>query len=128
MHIRWGQVIVDIARSFLDSHGAVKHAVVKIPMPNAMTSSVNSPSNQAVLQLLSRLDVCSKQGLSERFDSTIGAGTVLMPFGGRRQKTPAQVMCALLPTSGRTNACSVMAWGGDPALTKRNPFLGAVWR
>lgn len=123
MH-KGGQVIVDIARSFLDSHGAVKHAVVKIPMPNAMTSSVNSPSNQAVLQLLSRLDVCSKQGLSERFDSTIGAGTVLMPFGGRRQKTPAQVMCALLPTSGRTNACSVMAWGGDPALTKRNPFLG----
>ncbi len=72
------------------------------------------------------LNVCSKRGLAERFDSTIGAGSVLMPFGGARQRTPAQAMAALIPLlEGETTTCSVMAFGGDPYEMEKSPFRGA---
>ena len=69
---------------------------------------------------------CSKRGLSERFDSTIGAGTVLMPFGGLRQRTPTLAMVNLIPSEkGDTNTCSVMAWDYDPYITSADPYKGA---
>ena len=71
------------------------------------------------------LNVCSKKGLSERFDSTIGAATVLMPFGGRTQLTPAQAMVAKLPVDGETTTCSGMAWGFNPYLMEQDPYRGA---
>ena len=77
------------------------------------------------VDLLSDVNVCSRQGLAERFDSTIGAGTVLMPFGGARQRTPIQTMVALLPTDGPTTTCSGMADCFNPQWTRRNPYLGA---
>ena len=76
--------------------------------------------------LLTDINVCGRQGLAERFDSTIGAGTVLMPFGGVRQKTPVQTMVALLPTGGLTTTCSGMADGFNPYWTQRNPYEGAL--
>ena len=119
-----GTSVVDVKRSFLDSNGAVKHASMQIPRMGTKTESRIKNGDQAVLSLLSDLNVCSKQGLSERFDSTVGAGTVLMPFGGRKQKSPSQVMCALLPSDDCDGACSVMAYGCDPMLLEKNPFEG----
>ena len=81
---------------------------------------------QRFVDLLSDINVCSRQGLAERFDSTIGAGTVLMPFGGVRQRTPIQTMVALLPTDGPTTTCSGMADGFNPYWAERNPFEGAL--
>jgi phosphoribosylformylglycinamidine synthase len=72
------------------------------------------------------LNVCSKRGLAERFDSTIGAGTVTMPFGGARQRTPAEAMAALIPVEGgRTKTCSVMAFGANPYEMDESPYRGA---
>ena len=71
------------------------------------------------------LNVCSKKGLSERFDSTIGAATVLMPFGGACQLTPQNAMVAKLPVDGETNTCSGMAWGYNPYLMSANQYVGA---
>ena len=75
--------------------------------------------------LVSDLNVCSKKGLSERFDSTIGAATVLMPFGGKHQLTPAQAMAAKLPVAGETTTCSGMAWGYNPYLMEKKQYSGA---
>ena len=75
--------------------------------------------------LVTDLNVCSNKGLSERFDSTIGAATVLMPFGGKNQLTPAQAMVAKLPVGGETTTCSGMAWGFNPYLTEADQFTGA---
>ena len=75
--------------------------------------------------LVSDLNVCSKKGLSERFDSTIGAATVLMPFGGKYQLTPAQAMAAKLPVPGETTTCSGMAWGYNPYLMEKKQYSGA---
>ena len=72
------------------------------------------------------LNVCSKRGLVERFDSTIGAGTVLMPFGGKLQLTPSQAMVHKLPVrDGETDTCSFMAWGGNPYILEQSPYHGA---
>ena len=81
--------------------------------------------------LVTDLNVCSNKGLSERFDSTIGAGTVLMPFGGSRQLTPAMAMVAKLPVFGETTTVSGMAWGFNPYLTEANQFTARTspwWR
>ena len=76
--------------------------------------------------MVSDLNVCSRKGLSERFDSTIGAGSVLMPFGGKYQMTPTQAMAAKIPVLGaETTTCSVMSYGYNPFITEKNPFLGA---
>ena len=77
------------------------------------------------LAVASDLNTCSKRGLSERFDSTIGAGTVLMPFGGACQLTPQNAMVAKLPVDGETNTCSGMAWGYNPYLMSANQYVGA---
>lgn len=126
MHWR-GKEIVSIAREFLNSNGAEKHATAFVPddtihpVPFAGATVAEKLKNMA-----SDLNICSKQGLSERFDSTIGAGSVLMPFGGKTQKTPAQVMAAKLPVlHGETDTCSGMAYGFHPQLMAQSPYEGA---
>ena len=122
-----GEKIADIARAFLDSNGAPKSAQARVTAPEAPDAKPSGGDVKARLrQIAADLNVCSKRGLGERFDGTIGAGSVLMPFGGARQKTPAQAMAALLPVlSGHTQTCSVMAFGGNPYEMEKSPFRGA---
>ncbi|MDR1705991.1 MAG: phosphoribosylformylglycinamidine synthase, partial [Clostridiales bacterium] len=131
--MRWrGERILDIARSFLDKNGAARSvgAVVRSPEPlnNERTdSSGKSDIKDRWLNNLSRLNVCCQKGLTERFDSVVGAGTVLMPHGGRRQLTPVQAMAAKLPAmGGDIDICTLMAYGFNPELSARSPFHGAV--
>ncbi|MEG2204364.1 MAG: phosphoribosylformylglycinamidine synthase, partial [Oscillospiraceae bacterium] len=131
LQIRWrGKTIVDLSRSFLDSNGAPKTASVRVGMPaaaKAPTAPVYRSFADRLRATVSDLAVCSQKGLVERFDSSIGAGTVLSPFGGRHQETPAQAMAALLPvTQGATGTASIMAWGFDPAISSVDPYVGAV--
>ncbi|GHU73904.1 phosphoribosylformylglycinamidine synthase [Clostridia bacterium] len=134
--MRWhGQVIADLDREFLNANGAKRHADVVVPLRKRVLATNNCVSNQKstsnrtiksqFVELLSNLNVCGQQGLAERFDSTIGAGTVLMPFGGRFQRTPSQVMAAKLPVVGETDTCSGMACGFQPTWMERNPYDGA---
>ena len=121
-----GERIVDIQRSFIESNGAQKHAHASIepPKPDEHPSS-NCDFFAQYRALVSDLNICSKRGLSERFDSTVGAYTALMPFGGVRQLTPAQAMAAKLPlTSGQTDACTLMSWGYDPLIGEASPYTG----
>ena len=121
-----GTSIVNISREFLNSNGAEKHQTVHV-----QKSSVWQPQwsgvtfGQKMKHMVGDLNVCSKKGLSERFDSTIGAATVLMPFGGAYQLTPQNAMAAKLPVDGETNTCSGMAWGYNPFLTSADPYTGA---
>lgn len=121
-----GTSIVNISREFLNSNGAEKHQTVYV-----QKSSVWHPQwsgvtfGQKMKHMVGDLNVCSKKGLSERFDSTIGAATVLMPFGGAYQLTPQNAMAAKLPVDGETNTCSGMAWGYNPFLTSADPYTGA---
>ena len=126
--MRWrGQVIVDVSRAFLDSNGAEKHTSIRIPVgPDPVPAAVPGDTLEKRLEnLAADLNICGKKGLCERFDSTIGAATVLMPFGGRFQDTPAQVMAAKLPVQGETSACSGMSYAFDPYLSEQNPFQAA---
>ena len=126
--MKWnGQVIVDVSREFLNSNGAEKHAAAHVPMNNVQCTMNNEGTfAERMRDLAGSLACCSRRGLSERFDSTIGAGTVLMPFGGRSQRTPSQVMAAKIPVlEGETDACSVMAYGYAPYLTESDPYRGA---
>jgi phosphoribosylformylglycinamidine synthase len=118
--------IVDLKRSLLDSNGAQKHARVQIESPrDTLQSSIKRSFAERYLSLVSDLNHCSKQGLNERFDSTVGAYSALMPFGGARQKTPAQAMAAKLPLlSGNTDACTIMSWGYDPTESVAAPYTG----
>ncbi|MEN6419039.1 MAG: phosphoribosylformylglycinamidine synthase subunit PurQ, partial [Clostridiaceae bacterium] len=121
-----GERIVDLSRELIDSNGARKHARVKIEAPRTHKRTEEKASfAERCSALVSDLNTCSKRGLSERFDSTVGAYTVLMPFGGARQLTPPQAMAAKLPlTSGETDACTMMAWGYDPFLSEDSPYTG----
>lgn len=122
-----GQVIVDICRDFLNSNGAEKYATAAVkPLPCPKTATPNGKSIREKLELLADdLNFCSQKGLSERFDSTIGAATVLMPFGGRNQLTAPQAMVAKLPVDSETTTCSGMAYGFDPFISQQNPYTGA---
>ena len=129
MVLRWnGKAIVNLSRAFLDTNGADKHASVRVDELPALESprGAGSPSER-LMALAESLDCCSQRGLVERFDGSIGAASVLMPFGGKYQLSPTQVMAALLPSGVKDTAtCSVMSYGFNPALTSRNPFLGAA--
>ncbi len=125
--MRWnGRKIVDINREFLNSNGAEKHISIT-PAPPAMERKpVAGSFIENYSTLASDLNICSKRGLSERFDSTIGAGTVIMPFGGRNQLTPAQAMVQKISLErGHTEDCSLMAWGYNPAVAEQSPYHGA---
>ena len=121
-----GERIVDIRRSFIDSNGAQKHARASMEEPKvAIKLTTNQELSEQYRALVSSLNVCSKRGLSERFDSTVGAYSLLMPFGGARQRTPAQAMAAKLPLScGQSDACTIMAWGYDPIRSEASPYAG----
>ena len=121
-----GDVIVDLSREFLASNGAPKHQSAHVETPSVWQPSWGGATLEERLRaLVTDLNVCSNKGLSERFDSTIGAGTVLMPFGGRTQLTPAQAMVAKFPVAGETTTVSGMAWGFNPYLMSADQFAGA---
>ncbi len=121
-----GKKIVDISREFLNSNGAEKHINVKAKKGEIAKREVKETFAENMVSLAGDLNVCSKRGLSERFDSTIGAGTVLMPFGGKYQLTPAQAMVQKISVEKKhTNDCSFMAWGYNPFVTEKSPYHGA---
>ncbi len=127
--MRWNDAtIVDVSREFLNSNGAPKKtdAAVGKRAEKKPASAKQMDFDARMAALASDLNCCSQRGLGERFDGTIGANSVLMPFGGRRQLTPAQAMVARLPVlHGRTDTCSAMAYGFNPYLSEQNPYRGA---
>ena len=121
-----GNTIVDVSRAFLNSNGAEKHIDVLVEKPQAFDKSIPADFCGGLRDLAQDLNVCSRQGLSERFDSTIGAGTVLMPFGGRDQRTPVQAMVQKISLErGHTDDCSLMSWGYNPYISEKDPYRGA---
>ena len=121
-----GKTIVDIDRSFLNSNGAEKHIRVHVGRPGVFKKEIAGSFEEEFLKVATDLNTCSKRGLSERFDSTIGAGTVLMPFGGKHQQTPIQAMVHKISLEhGHTDDCSLMSWGYNPYLTEKSPYHGA---
>ncbi|HHW00018.1 MAG TPA: phosphoribosylformylglycinamidine synthase [Clostridiaceae bacterium] len=131
-------VIVDISRDFLDTNGAVQYANVVVASPDENKDFFNDVPQElreslpdvrdAWLKNLERLNVCSQKGLVEMFDSTIGAGTVLMPFGGKYQLSPAEGMAAKIPVMhGDTKTGTIMSFGYNPDIAKWSPFHGAVY-
>lgn len=121
-----GKAIVDVSREFLDSNGAEKHIDISPAAPATFSKSIPADFESGMKELLSDLNVCSKQGLSERFDSTIGAGSVLMPFGGSNQRSPIQAMVHKISReSGDTKTCSFMSYGCNPYISEKSPYHGA---
>ncbi len=126
MVMSWkGQTIANLSREFLNTNGASKHTTVDVTKKDLSVFSKALYSN--LYDMASDLKTASRRGLVERFDGSIGAGSVLMPFGGKTQKTPAQAMAALLPTlpGQSTEQASVMAWGLDPDVMSVDPYTGA---
>lgn len=121
-----GKKIVDISREFLNSNGADKHIVITPESPKSFGGAVEGGFCDNYKKIAADLNMCSKRGLSERFDSTIGAGTVLMPFGGKNQLTPIQAMVQKISVEKKhTDDCSLMAWGYNPFITEQSPYHGA---
>ena len=121
-----GNTIVDIARSFLDTNGVEKHITAITEQPESILKDQVKDFKKGYLDLAADLNVCSKRGLSERFDSTIGSGAVLMPFGGKNQLTPTQAMVTKISVEKQdTDTCSLMAWGYNPYITEKSPYHGA---
>ncbi len=123
----WNGVnIVDISREFLNSNGAEKHIDIAPAAIETYEKKIGDDFVKEMTAVATDLNVCSKRGLSERFDSTIGAGTVLMPFGGKYQHTPIQAMANKISVEkGHTDDCSVMAWGYNPMIAEKSPYHGA---
>ena len=121
-----GTKIVDISREFLNSNGAPKHITITPAKPENYAKSVDGGFVDNYKQLAGDLNVCSKRGLSERFDSTIGAGAVFMPFGGKYQLTPVQAMVQKISVEKKhTDDVSLMAWGYNPFIMEKSPYHGA---
>ena len=121
-----GREIVNISREFLNSNGAEKHITASVQKAQPFEKQIKGTFTENYLALADDLNICSKRGLSEQFDSTIGAGTVLMPFGGKNQLTPIQAMVQKISVEkGHTDDCSVMSWGYNPFITEKSPYHGA---
>ena len=121
-----GAKICDISREFLNSNGADKHITAAPAAPQSYTKTVTGDFASNFMAVASDLNTCSKRGLSERFDSTIGAGTVLMPFGGKNQLTPIQAMVQKISVEKKhTDDCSFMAFGYIPFISSASPYHGA---
>ncbi len=121
-----GKAIVNISRAFLDTNGAEKHIDVEIPMHDDFAKAGTGDFRKDYMEMAADLNVCSKRGLSEEFDSTIGAGTVMMPFGGKFQRTPSQAMVNLISVEKKhTDTCSFMSWGFNPDISSASPYHGA---
>ena len=132
--LNWrGKKIVDIKRSFLDTNGAHQETAVEVEMPDEKENffkKTEEPKDikKAWLDVLADLNVCSQKGLVERFDSSIGAGSVYMPYGGRYQLTETQSMVAKVPVlKGKTDAVTLMSYGFDPYLSKWSPYHSAIY-
>ncbi len=124
MVMRWrGQTVADLSRAFLDTNGATKHARVAV----SARESKRASAPETLRGMAGSLKSASRRGLTERFDSTVGAFTLLMPFGGRTQRSPSQAMGALLPVlpGSKTEQGSLMAWGCDPDALSADPYTGA---
>ncbi|WP_144353063.1 phosphoribosylformylglycinamidine synthase [Sporomusa termitida] len=132
-----GQAIVNISRDFLNTNGVKQHtaAAVAAPSANSYFERLPGPAGKSLadlkaawLVMLQNLNICSQKGLVERFDSSIGAATVLMPFGGKYQDTPVEGMVAKLPVlAGDTTTGTIMTHGFNPGLAAWSPFHGAVY-
>ena len=125
-----GNTICDISRDFLNTNGATKNTDVEVEAPGecVMNPEVVTDVKKKWLETLSDLNVCSQKGLCEKFDSTIGAGSVLMPFGGKYQLTPSDGMAAKVPVlEGETNTATIMTFGYNPKISKWSPYHGAVY-
>ncbi|MBQ6991589.1 MAG: phosphoribosylformylglycinamidine synthase [Clostridia bacterium] len=121
-----GKNIVDISREFLNSNGAEKHINIATNKIEDYNKTTGENFKEEYKKLAEDLNVCSQRGLSERFDSTIGAGTVLMPFGGIKQRTPIQAMVHKISMPEKdTKTCSVMAYGYNPFISEKSPYHGA---
>ena len=127
LQMHWnGKTIVDLSRAFLDTNGAAKHITVEAAAPHAPEQKPLASFSEAMRAAVSDLNGCSRRGLSERFDSTIGAGSVMMPFGGKYQLTPVQAMVQKISLEqGHTEDCSLMSWGFNPFLSEQSPYHGA---
>ena len=123
-----GNRIVNLSREFLNSNGAEKHTTVHVCGGKVKPVNNREDTKEDWIAHFSDLNICSQKGLVERFDSSIGAGTVTMPYGGKYQMTKTQAMAAKLPVlQGETNTCSIMGWGYNPYITEQNPYLGAMY-
>ena len=128
-----GKCILDLSRDFLNTNGAQQFAKAYAADPQEVSAAGGDLSgilkeSKTKEQLLTDLNCCSKKGLIERFDSTIGAATVLMPLGGKYQLTPAAGMAAKLPVvEGETETATIMSYGFDPELAVKSPFHGALY-
>ena len=124
MHWR-GQTVADLSRAFLDTNGAVKHASIRVEARKKQAESACAPCT--LRDMAGSLKSASRRGLTERFDSTVGSFSLLMPFGGKTQRSPSQAMAALLPVlpGSKTEQGSVMAWGCDPDALSADPYRGA---
>ena len=121
-----GKIICDISREFLNSNGAEKHIDIECAKVESYAKAIPSNFENGMMDVVTDLNVCSKRGLSERFDSTIGAGTVLMPFGGKNQRTPIQAMVQKVSVEkAHTDDCSFMSWGYNPYISEKSPYHGA---
>jgi len=128
LRMTWkGNTIVDLSREFLNSNGAEKHTTVAVPEDSVQQVTFEGDTvAEKFANMVGDLNICSKQGLSERFDATIGAATVLMPYGGARQLTPNQAMVAKLPVlEGVTDTVSGMAYGFHPEILSQSPYEGS---
>ena len=129
LRMTWnGNTIVDVSRDFLNTNGASKHTkahVSPLPTPSIEVPTEGANLKEKILNLSSKLNICLERGLTERFDGSIGASSVFMPYGGKNQMTPTQVMAATLPTAGQCSTASVMGFGFDPYYMEQNPYLGA---
>ena len=126
MVMTWkGKEIANLSRAFLDTNGAVKHSNVLVSSKDL--SVLSKALYSSVREMASDLKTASQRGLVERFDATIGAGSVLMPFGGKKQQTPTQAMAAVLPVlpGEQTDQASLFAWGCDPDHMCVDPYTGA---
>ncbi len=126
--MKWnGKCIVDLSREFLNSNGAAKHITIDAAPANCnYQKEITGTFGSNLKSIAGDLNTCSRRGLSEMFDSTIGAGTVLMPFGGKYQKTPAQAMVQKISVEKKhTSTVSLMAWGYNPFVMEKSPYHGA---
>lgn len=127
-----GQTIVDIDRAFLDKNGAARYQDVKVELPHFDQTPFDDVQQKSFVEttkeVLGRLSVCGQKGLVERFDSSIGNGTVLSPFGGKTLRTETEGMAALIPVLGKeTTTCSLMSYGYNPVIAKWSPYHGAMY-
>ena len=127
-----GKTIVDLSRAFLDTNGVHQEADVTLTVPNREGTPFERKEvgdvKESWMKMLGSLNVCSQKGLVERFDASIGAGTVMMPYGGKFQQSEIQTMVAKLPVlKGKCDAVTMMSYGFDPYLSSWSPYHGAVY-